>query len=259
MAKKSASSNQDQIKQLSGEWKYSKDDEKVARRISRGWKKQDKNLEVASLATNNFSEYEITKQTYNNNPAYLKKIADLFDWSNQIDEFTKSLSGKNVLDAGCGAGRDTKEFLSHGFDVVGVDYSSEILKVVREIFPSAKFFEGSILKMDFLKDKSFDGVWACASVLHLKKIDLPKALSEFNRVLKENGKLFVSAKKGEGEEFVEDETGKRFFSYFTEDELKTFIEKADFKVTKVEVVQQKKVTGTGLTNWICVFAQKALE
>ncbi|MDO8634235.1 MAG: class I SAM-dependent methyltransferase [archaeon] len=210
------------------------------------------------MASNkNAPEYEITKESYNNNPAYIKKL-QLFNWQNQINEFIKGLDGKKVLDAGCGAGRDIKEFLNKGFEVTGVDYSVENIKVAKQSFPRAKLFEGNILQMGFIPGNSFDGVWACASVLHVKKADLQRALQEFRRVLKPKGRLFVSVKKGEGEKIVEDEAGKRFFSFYKESEMKEAIERAGFKVTKIEVVRHEQLTGRDpqKPDWICLYAQK---
>ncbi|MEK7540343.1 MAG: class I SAM-dependent methyltransferase [Patescibacteria group bacterium] len=207
----------------------------------------------------NYSEYEITKENYNKNPSYMKNLWS-FNWEKQINEFVKGLGGKKVLDAGCGVGRDIKEFLKRGFEATGVDYSSKNIKIAEQSFVGAKLFEGNILEMNFLSSSSFDGVWACASVLHLKKKDLPLALKEFRRILKPKGRLFVSVKKGDGEKFVEDEAGKRFFSFYKEGEMKEAIEKAGFKVTKIEAVKHEQLTGRDpqRPDWICVFAQKTL-
>jgi ubiquinone/menaquinone biosynthesis C-methylase UbiE len=87
------------------------------------------------------------------------------------------------LDIGCGPGKDAKHFTEQGYDVTGLDLSEGLLKIAKEYCPEATFVQGDIRKLPF-PDKSFDGVFACASILHMEKSQLPIVLKETKRVLK---------------------------------------------------------------------------
>src|SRR3990170_4876613 len=72
-----------------------------------------------------------------------------------------------VLDAGCGPGRDSKYFCSAGHDITGIDLSSKFIQMARQAVPKATFTLMDLRKITF-PDQSFDGIWACASLLHLE-------------------------------------------------------------------------------------------
>ena len=165
--------------------------------------------------------------------------------------FIENLKGKKILDVGCGHGRDAKYLSERGFEVVGIDLSRSLLKIARRMAPKAKFL---LMDMRDLKfgDEEFDGIWSCASFLHIPKREALKTLKEFRRVLKPGGLLYLGVKKGEGERMVEKEHykgGKKFFAFYTEKELKDMLKKVGFKVEEV-VIEKKRDT------WINVFARK---
>ena len=76
-----------------------------------------------------------------------------------------------ILDLGCGSGRDTRHFLSEGYAVSAADGSSELCRIAKEN-------TGIIVKeMDFLDldaYAAYQGIWACASILHLQASELAK-------------------------------------------------------------------------------------
>ena len=77
---------------------------------------------------------------YNNTLDYYDSYADEFFESTVSVEFTtlqehflaKLRKGSNILDFGCGSGRDTKYFLERGYNVEAVDGSAELCKLARE-------------------------------------------------------------------------------------------------------------------------------
>ncbi len=180
-----------------------------------------------------------------------------YNWSDQIDRFVKALHGNRVLDAGCGGGRDIAEFLKRGYQIDGLDYSGITVRKCRENFPEATFYEGDIRKMN-LPNNEYDGLWVCASILNLKKFDVPDTLSEFRRVLKKDGQLFISVKEGEGERMVSDQAGERFFSFYSVDELVGLVRDAGFNVTHSKIVPDSDLTGKVADPvkpaWICLYA-----
>lgn len=76
-------------------------------------------------------------------------------------------SGGHILDAGCGSGRDTKYFIDHGYQVTAIDGSKEMVSA------ASKLTGLTVQHLQFDEiycQQEFDGIWACASVLHVKKI-----------------------------------------------------------------------------------------
>ncbi|MEW5818746.1 MAG: class I SAM-dependent methyltransferase [Cyanobacteriota bacterium] len=135
--------------------------------------------------------------------------------------------GAKILDAGCGSGRDSKNFIDNGYKVTAFDASKELAK------EASKFLGQDVLPLKFneisFKDE-FDGVWACASLLHVPKDDFEDSLGHLVDSLKDGGVLYASVKQGEGESV--DSKG-RFFSYYTEDEIKDIVNKrGDLQIEK---------------------------
>ena len=110
------------------------------------------------------------------------------------ERFIKYLpESASVLDFGCGSGRDTKAFMDEGFDVTAIDGSHELC--IR-----ASQYSGVEVKcMDFfeLNDKErFDGIWACASVLHVDIDRIPELLTKMREALVPGGVVYLSFKYG---------------------------------------------------------------
>ena len=173
---------------------------------------------------------KITIDTYNkNSKIYESKHNSKNFWKKEYGEFEGGIHGKKVLDVGCGFGRDSKHFAENGFNVIGIDASLGMLKLAEKV-PLAQFMLMDMLKLSF-KDKSFDGIWCCASLLHVRHEEAAFVLKGFKRVLKQGGILFVSVQEGDGERYKSYPDGtKRFFSYYTENSLKNLVERAGFKI-----------------------------
>lgn len=101
-----------------------------------------------------------------------------------------------ILDAGCGSGRDTKHFLSQGYNLLAIDASEEMVKCARA-------FTGIHVEQQLFQDISyqnkFDGIWSCASLLHVPKKDIHTVFNKFIKALKTDGIWYMSFKHGEKE------------------------------------------------------------
>lgn len=204
------------------------------------------------------NKYESTRKDYNRGVEWHEKKTLSYDWSRQINEFVKILKGKRVLDVGCGVGRDISVFLRKGIEIEGFDYSEEAIKKCQAKYPTVSFHIGNFQETNF-PDNSFDGIWACASILNTSKEDLPNLLNEFLRILKPGGIIFASVKEGFEEKMVPDEYGERFFSFFSDDELKSFFENAGFKTIGSETITDEDLTGVASkkANWIIIYSEKS--
>lgn len=125
--------------------------------------------------------------------------------------------GAHILDAGCGSGRDTKAFLDRGYLVTAIDSSAKMAQLATA-FTGQRCEVLSFQEMEF-RDK-FDGVWACASLLHVPKSEIEEVIHRFIRALKSGGIFYLSLKEGEGESIAED---GRLFNYYTEDSFRKLL------------------------------------
>ena len=135
--------------------------------------------------------------------------------------------GNSILDLGCGSGRDTKYFLSKGYKVDAMDGSMEICKVASD-------YTGINVKCLLFNEldeiDKYDGIWACASILHLDRDDLIDVFHRIARALKDNGILYTSFKYSEFE-------GMRNGRYFADFTIESFNE---FQTNIPEFIIEKK-------------------
>lgn len=112
--------------------------------------------------------------------------------------------GARILDAGCGSGRDTKAFSELGYAVDAFDASAELVG-------RAKEFTGKPVEVMRFQElaavEQYDGIWCCASLLHVPEKELPEVMARLANALKPCGVWYVSFKYGTGER-VKD--GRRF-------------------------------------------------
>lgn len=114
------------------------------------------------------------------------------DMSVQYDLFRKYVKDKSkILDVGFGSARDMLYFKSIGFDVYGIDACEEFVKRATNMGLNAKLVKVE----DITYINEFDGIWACASLLHCE--DLVRALNKCYDALKDNGIMYVSFKYGD--------------------------------------------------------------
>lgn len=133
------------------------------------------------------------------------------------DRFLSCLpKAAHILDFGCGVGRDTKAFLDLGYSVDAIDGSRELCRI-------ASRYTGISVQTMLFQNLSvvdtYDGIWACASILHLPKKDLLPVMEKITAALKPAGILYTSFKYGS----FEGMRHGRYFTDFTEDSLAEFM------------------------------------
>ena len=170
------------------------------------------------------------------------------DMSFHYQKFLKYLpkTGK-ILDVGFGSGRDMIYFKSLGYDVEGIDTSIEFVKNMKE-----KGFNVRLESACELNSKcEFDGIWACASLLHLKRDELEEVIIRCSNALKENGVLYCSFKYGDKEVEIDN----RYFNYINEEIISKLLIKNN--ITVIEVYKTYDVRPNRNTvEWINIILEK---
>lgn len=162
-----------------------------------------------------------TSQTldyYNANAQAFAASTVSVDFSATQRRFAQLLPpGGRILDFGCGSGRDSKFFLQEGFDVTATDGSAELCRLARELTGLPVRHE---LFQDFAETNTYDGIWACASILHLPKAELAGVLAKMVAALKPGGVIYTSFKYGD----FEGTRNGRYFTDFTEEGFRSFMQ-----------------------------------
>ena len=103
-------------------------------------------------------------------------------------------------------------------------------------------------------ENAYDGIWACASLLHVPKERMGEVLYRLKRALKDGGVLYASFKYGEEEKIV----NGRLFSYYDERSLRELMVENGFEVLELFVTQDVR-KGRSEEKWVNVVGVKGGE
>lgn len=169
----------------------------------------------------------------------------------RLDSFLAALpAGARILELGCGNGRDAAHMLALGFDVDATDGTPELAaEAERRIGRSVR-----ILRFDELDAiDAYDGIWACACLLHVPASALADMLGRIRRALRPGGIFTASFKAGHGE--GRDAFG-RYYNYPTPERLLS-----DYRAAGWNDVTLASSMGTGYdtkpTRWLWVTARRS--
>lgn len=180
--------------------------------------------------------------------------------------FISTLSkNSNVLDLGCGNGRNSISLAKEGMNVIGLDFSLGLLKIAKnkmewkEVLNHVYLIQGDIASLP-LQDDIVDAVLYIATLHHLPTSnERLQSLKEVARCLKSKGKALVSAWAQEQEKFEDElKTSKgeieegfeygdiflpwkmkdgrvfqRYYHLFSKDEFQDLIEKSGLEVVRI--------------------------
>ena len=131
---------------------------------------------------------------YNNNAQTFSDSTLNVDMSALYAEFLPHVKQHgHILDAGCGSARDAMYFKNQGFTVSAFDASPALAKLASNHLQQpveVKTFQ----ELECVN--KYDGIWCCASLLHVPKAELPQVFLKLQNALKPDGVLYVSFKYG---------------------------------------------------------------
>lgn len=169
--------------------------------------------------------------------SYIKNTLEYYDnnidsykdmWFNEFsknynfeipDMFLSYLKNNSyILDLGCGTGRDSKYFIDKGYKVKSIDGSKEMCNLAKNLL---NINVEQINFLDINYENEFDGIFACASLLHLSNEDLIIVLKKISKSLKQKGILYTSFKYGktnriDSGRFYNDMTNQKFINLISE-------------------------------------------
>ncbi|WP_104469929.1 class I SAM-dependent methyltransferase [Acinetobacter indicus] len=165
---------------------------------------------------------------------YNKYSSDFIESTFDVDmeslylPFLKNITeGGFVLDLGCGSGRDSLAFQKRGYKVVALDYSKELVKQATALTGIPVRYQSFY---ELTESNQYDGIWACASLLHCDRNRLPDVLKRIYNALRRGGVCYMSFKYGS----TDREKDGRAFTDLDEVQAKELLD----QLQVVEVLQQ---------------------
>lgn len=203
-----------------------------------------------------------TLSYYDENAAAFCEGTRNADMSEMRGRFLRYLKpGALILDAGCGSGRDSKFFMESGYRVVAIDGSEKICRLASKYLGQ----EVQCRRFEEIDERNvYDGIWACASLLHVPYELLPKVIARLIDALVDGGVLYASFKYGEDMIKGEREAGGRYFTDLTEEGWRKVLEEAEEEMKesrkKLETVECFVTgdvrEGRGGEKWLNVVGRK---
>ena len=181
---------------------------------------------------------------------YYEETVDV-DMTEVIEPFMELLpENAEALDLGCGSGRDTIVLEERGFYVTPMDGSEEMCKLA-EINTDQEVLQMTYDEMEF--DDVFDGIWACAALVHLTDDEMREIMKKLIQALKADGILYFSVHKGDRDGIY----NGRYFRDYTRKELSDLMEEfPELELINMWTTQDAR-SGKSDGQWLNVLAKKS--
>ena len=189
---------------------------------------------------------------YNNNAQNLCASYNSIDFDfiqNQIiDFFDKGIS---ILELGSGSGRDASFLLEKGYNVIGIDGSTEMIKESIILYPKLKnrLYHAELANEFPIIDIKFEALLSIATLIHFNVDELNRILSNAWEVLQNNSPAFITVSLNR----KQIEGNSRFFLKLSREEWSNLFEQNGFKVIKVK--ENKDVLERGII-WYSFYLRK---
>lgn len=165
-----------------------------------------------------------------------------------IEAFAELLGpGARVLEIGSGGGRDARLMESLGLRVRRTDITPGFVDLLRAQGVGCDLLDPLVDDLSS-PDGPYDAVWANASLLHVRRDDLPTVLARLAEVTRTGGVLRVSLKEGDGDGWSTHGsiTRPRHFTYWRADEVSPVVAAAGW----TDVAVRSAVAGSRGETWV---------
>ncbi|KUL45990.1 hypothetical protein ADL22_10700 [Streptomyces sp. NRRL F-4489] len=152
--------------------------------------------------------------------------------ADQAERFAAALpAGSLILDAGCGPGRDLARFTARGHRARGIDLNPVFVAMAGAHAPTTRcdLREAGA----HFPAGTFDGIWACASLVHLGEPDTVDVLAQFAGLLRPGGKLYACVKSAGRTGWLDEPDGRRWYTVWDADAFAAAVTAAGFRVDEV--------------------------
>ncbi|MBQ8068377.1 MAG: class I SAM-dependent methyltransferase [Solobacterium sp.] len=191
-----------------------------------------------------------TLDYYNQNSQSFTGTTLDVEFSEIQDTFLSYLQeGAYILDFGCGSGRDTRYFLKKGYRVDAMDGSEEMVKIASA---NTGIEVKHMLFGELNETEKYDGIFACASILHVKLEALPDIMTRMYKALKNGGVIYVSFKYGD----FEGERNGRYFTDMNEERFNDLLKEVPAMEILKETITSDVRPGRADEKWLNVFLRK---
>ena len=191
---------------------------------------------------------------YNNKAIYESSLVEkfkkyvnngLFNMEKEfINDFSNTINSSNFLDIGIGCGRTTAIFSKLVNNYTGIDYSNNMIKNAKILFPDLNLKVCDAKNMSIFQDNTFDIImFSFNGIDYNNHEDRLLILREINRILKSNGLFFISSHNlNSDEENIKNINNIEYYNYYCikdsiNDNLLTYYIKPS------EFIKQLKNTG----------------
>ncbi len=158
----------------------------------------------------------------------------------------------HVLDLGCGPGQDSRYLRRHGFQVVGLDLMIPFLRAARIKSPKLPLVQADMKYLPF-QPRTFEGIWAAASFIHLPKSTLKQVLRQVHGLTRPGGILGATLVHGKGSGFLQSEwIPDRFLCRWLKPELQNVIQQAGWEILSLQTVSHQERKG----RWLNIIAKR---
>jgi len=186
------------------------------------WSADDACADFGHIESQTIEHYEKSAESF-------RQATKDHDVSQNIASFLHAMPGDqelDILDFGCGPGRDLRTFKQLGHRPTGLDGSSAFCQMAHE-HSACPVLHQQFLSLN-LEENSFDGIFANASLFHIPSAALPRVLTQIHRALRPGGILFSSNPRGDSEGW----NGSRYGHYMEWESSQAFLEEAGFHIIK---------------------------
>ena len=193
------------------------------------------------------AEYQLTAEDYR-----------IGTWHHDVSQNRNALiaamnkSDGKILDLGCGSGRDLVAFQEMGYQVTGLDATPAFVEMASQI-AGCEVWQQSFLSLD-LPSKTFDGIFANASLIHVPSVEMLGVLENLHQALSKNGILLMSMVRSDREGYSERPTGFRYVTGWEYESLKPILEAAKFQI--IDRYYRPQGSPIEECTWLVMVAQK---